>query len=184
MENIHENGYWLYRREGYFFDEPLCNSIISLVKNYAKTIIDIGCGNGAYTNHFIKNGFECSGFDGNPFTPELTNNTCQIKDFSQFVDVGKFDVVLSLEVAEHIPNKHEQIFIDNLCRVAKNNIIMSWAVEGQGGIGHINCKNNDYVINEFKKRGYTYNVESSNFLRENSTVSWFKDTIMVFNIMN
>ena len=46
-----------------------------------------------------------------------------------------------MEVAEHIPQQYEQIFLDNLVRLAKEGIILSWGVPGQRGHSHINLKN-------------------------------------------
>jgi SAM-dependent methyltransferase len=180
---IHEKGYWLSTNETntHVYDKLLCDATIFLIQNSIKTIIDIGCGNGAYTINFLQNGFDCVGFDGSPLTPELTNNVCQIKDFSEYVDVGKYDLVFCLEVGEHIPAKYEQIFIDNICRAAKDYIILSWGIVGQGGTGHVNCRNNDYIINEMLKRGFNFNLNDSNYLRKNSNFSYFKNTIMAFN---
>ncbi|GAG88294.1 unnamed protein product [marine sediment metagenome] len=179
---IHERGYWTSTQETdtHRFDGSLCVAISELIKNDLKTVIDIGCGNGAYTNAFNSTGFDCTGYDGSPLTPELTNNTCHIKDFSETVDLGKFDLVLCLEVGEHIPLQYEQTFIDNLCRAAKNNIVLSWALVGQGGDGHVNCRNNDYVITEMAMRGFKIDIEKSNLLRSKATLSWFKNTIMYF----
>lgn len=179
---IHERGYWLSTEETktHLCDTLLNDGVIYLIKDRLKTIIDIGCGNGAYTERFNKNGFECVGFDGSPLTPELTNNLCKIMDFSEPVDIGEFDLVFCLEVGEHIPSQYEQAFIDNICRAAKNDIVLSWAVEGQGGDGHVNCKNNDYVINQMLTRGFKIEKEYTNFLRAQSRLPWFKNTIMYF----
>ena len=73
--------------------------------------------------------------------------------------------------------KYEQIYIDNLCNASKKDIILSWAVEGQGGDGHVNCRNNDYVIKEMSLRGFMLDIELSRFLREKCTSWWLKETI-------
>ncbi|KAK7004452.1 hypothetical protein BgiMline_005973, partial [Biomphalaria glabrata] len=39
-----------------------------------------------------------------------------------------YDWILSIEVAEHIPAKFEEIYLDNLVRHAREGIILSWAV--------------------------------------------------------
>jgi len=178
---IHERGYWLSKAETntHDWDRPLASELVKMFKTSA-TIVDIGCGNGGYTKHFIENGLSCVGFDGSPLTPEITGGLCGIMDFSVPVDIGKFDFVLSLEVGEHIPASYEQIFIDNLANTSKKFICLSWGVEGQGGLGHVNCRNNDYVIRELAKRGFVYDSKKSNQLRSVSTFPWFKNTVMVF----
>jgi hypothetical protein len=48
-------------------------------------------------------------------------------------------LIISLEVAEHIPEKYEAVYLDNIFRHAKEGIILSWAVPGQIGLSHIAC---------------------------------------------
>lgn len=179
---IHERGYWLSKDETntHDWDRPLANEIVKMFKS-SKSIVDIGCGNGGYTKNFIDNGLMCTGYDGSPLTPEITGGLCSVKDFSQPVDIGKFELVLSLEVGEHIPERYEQVFIDNLCKTAKKFICLSWGVVGQGGLGHVNCRNNDYVIAQMAKRGFIFDIDRSEALRSVSTFPWFKNTVMVFD---
>lgn len=180
---MNERGSWTTNDETntHDWDKLLAGAIITICQNLqVKSIIDIGCGNGGYTMNFLKHGINCVGYDGSPLTPEITKSICQIKDFSEIVDLGKFDLVLSLEVGEHIPVKYEQIFIDNVCHAAKDLITISWGIEGQLGYGHVNCRNNDYVIAEFEKRNFIFDKETTDYLREKSTFHWFKNTILCF----
>jgi hypothetical protein len=55
-------------------------------------------------------------------------------------DLDLNDWIISLEVALHIPEKYEAVYLDNILRHATKRIILSWAVPGQGGISHINNK--------------------------------------------
>lgn len=172
-------GIWTIKQEydTHVFDMNLCNAIISVCQNHnIKTIVDIGCGNGSYVKHFLDNKLDCDGFDGSHLTPDF----CYIQDFSKPQRIGKYGLVLSLEVGEHIPKQYEQIFLDNLVDASISLIILSWAVEGQGGDGHVNCKNNDYIIRQMNNRGYYYDVETTDFLRDKCTIPWFKYTLMTF----
>jgi len=180
---IGDRGAFLSRFETdqHLCDVPLCDAIINLFAGQVKTAIDIGCGNGAYTIELRKGGIDCVGYDASPLTIEITNGLCGIMDFSEYVDLGKFDLVLSLEVGEHIPPQYEQIFIDNVCRATDKYIILSWAVEGQGGMGHVNCRNNDYIIEEMSKRGFVYNDQHTQSLRSEISLFWLKNTLMFFN---
>jgi tryptophanyl-tRNA synthetase len=58
-----------------------------------------------------------------------------------------------------------QNFIDNICTSSTKYLIISWAIEGQGGDGHVNCRNNDYVINEISKRNFHYDEKLTHFLQ-------------------
>ncbi len=179
-----ERGFWTSEAlaSTHTVDLQLSEAIIEAFPG-VKNAIDIGCGNGGYTKNFIKHGIKAVGYDGNPYTRQVSGGLCGTKDFSEPVDLGKFDLVLSLEVGEHIPAKYEQVFIDNLARHAEKHICLSWAVEGQAGYGHFNCRNNDYVIEEFRKRGFAYDPEISQRLRDASNQKlypWFANTVMSF----
>ena len=182
--SIHENGFWqgLEASSQHCYDSPLAGSLVNFFKTeQATSVVDLGCGMGNYVKTFQENDINAIGFDGNPNTPELTNNLCNILDLStpkQFDE--PFDWVMSLEVGEHLPSQFEEIFIHNLHNNNKFGIVLSWAIKGQGGHGHFNEQNNDYVKSKMEQLGYINDIEQENKLRAAATFSWFKNTIMVF----
>lgn len=179
---INDRGIWMSQDETdtHTYDKILGQALVDVFKADVKTVIDIGCGNGEYTRNFINNGFDCMGYDGSPLTPKLSKGLCEIKDFSIPQSLGGFDLVLSLEVGEHIPVQYEQVFIDNVVNHARKYICISWAIEGQGGSGHVNCRNNDYVLAQFRDRGWKLISSWTDMLRRRCTFSWFHNTIMIF----
>jgi len=111
----------------------------------------------------------------------MTNGFGGVLDLTKPFDLGKkFDYVVCLEVAEHIPLEYQDIFVENLVKHTDFYLVISWAVEGQGGDGHINEQNEDYVLNLFKNKNMSYNKEVSDFIRHNATLGWFKETVYVF----
>jgi hypothetical protein len=90
------------------------------------------------------------------------------------------DWVLCLEVGEHLPAQYEEGFLDNVDAHNRCGAILSWAVEGQAGKGHVNMHNNDYVINAMTKRGYTYDAATSMAGRDVAELPWMKNTFMLF----
>jgi len=97
------------------------------------------------------------------------------------VELDKKDWVLSIEVGEHIAEENEGQFLDNLVKLAKKGVVLTWAVEGQPGVKHINNHDNDYIIEQMTKRGLKYDMPQSMYFRK--TVKWWpwlRDTIMVF----
>jgi SAM-dependent methyltransferase len=175
-------GNWTTREEvaTHEFDEPLCAAINFYFKDGVHSIIDVGCGNGSYTRYLYERGYWAEGYDGSPLTPELSKGLCRVMDFSEPVLIGEFDLVLCLEVGEHIPKQYEQTFIDNLCNLAIQWIVLSWALPGQGGTGHVNCQTNEYVIAEMAKRDFLLNEGLTTALRDEARLGWFKDTLMIF----
>ena len=182
--SINENGFWegLEASSQHVYDASLGNSLVIFLKQKnVKSVVDFGCGMGNYVNTFQKNNINVTGFDGNPNTPELTNNVCKVLDLSKPIVFNEpFDWVISLEVGEHLPSKFEDIFINNLHNNNKHGIILSWAIKGQGGHGHFNEQNNDYIKSKICNLGYINDIESENKLRKDSSLWWFKNTIMVF----
>jgi len=182
--SIHQNGYWegLEASCQHVYDSSLGNSLVQFFKaQNVNSLVDFGCGMGNYVKTFRQKNINAIGYDGNPNTPELTNNLCDVLDLSipKIFD-EPFDWVMSLEVGEHLPPQFEDIFINNLHNNNKYGIILSWAIIGQGGHGHVNEKNNDYIKSKICKLGYANDVKSENKLRRDSTLGWFKNTIMVF----
>lgn len=181
--SIHSNGYWQGTQASsqHVHDANLAKCLISFFKNEGATsIVDFGCGMGKYVQAFRNHGLDATGFDGNPNTPELTNNTCKVLDLSVPTQLEPFDWVMSLEVGEHLPKTFEDIFINNLHNNNKCGIVLSWAVKGQGGHGHFNEQNNDYIKSKVCGLGYINDTESESTMRTMSSLSWFKNTIMVF----
>jgi cyclopropane fatty-acyl-phospholipid synthase-like methyltransferase len=181
---INERGFWqgLEAQGQHAYDCKLGEGLVTFFKNEnINSLVDFGCGMGNYVKLFKENNINAVGFDGNPNTPELTNNLCNVLDLSlPFNFDNKFDWVMSLEVGEHIPNQFEDNFINNLHNNNNFGILLSWAVKGQGGDGHFNEQNHDYVKEKICNLGYINDIESENILRNKSTLHWFKNTIMVF----
>ncbi len=147
-------------------------------------VIDYGCGKGTYIKHLSENGYECTGYEG---TPEID----KVADFSPIIvaDLTKplgerpSGSVICLEVAEHIDAKYEGVLLDNITENCTGKLIISWAVVGQGGCGHVNEQNAHYVIPTIEKRGFKFNAGQSEKLRTfaGADLWWFKKSIYVFD---
>jgi cyclopropane fatty-acyl-phospholipid synthase-like methyltransferase len=182
---INEVGFWeTTDQTGHVYDLSIAAALSQyLADKQAKTIVDFGCGLGDYAKAFKADGYKVEAYDGNPNTETLSDGIGKVLDLSKPFYLGKkFDVVMSLEVGEHIPKEFEQQFIDNITKHAKKHLIISWAVVGQGGDGHVNCANNDYIIGQIVDRGFKHNAKDSQTIRNAATnASWFGYTIMVFD---
>ena len=84
--------------------------------------------------------------------------------------------LLTTAVIFEEPKKFEDIFINNLHKNNKNGIVLSWAVKGQGGDGHFNEQNNDYIKSKICKLGYINDIESENQLRDDKYKNAFGKT--------
>lgn len=182
--NINEHGYWdgEFAVEHHAHDPSLSNALVDFfVKENVENMADLGCGLANYVAHFRENGINATGFDGNPRTPELTNGLASVLDLAvPVVFDTPYEWIMSIEVGEHLPAHYEDIYIQNLHNNNKKGIIMSWALEGQGGLGHFNERNNEYIKSKVMSLGYTNDIEAENILRQASSLWWFKNTLMVF----
>lgn len=184
---INENGFWENPTKiGHAHDSRLAGAILKVLKaRKCDTLVDFGCGTGEYARFFRRHNLVVEAYDGNPWTEQLTGGIGKVLDLSQHFDLNKqFKCVMSLEVGEHIPAEFEQTFLDNLTNHCNDDeggfIILSWAVPGQAGDGHVNCQTNDYIMLEMQKRGYFLENALTNQLRNASTLWWFKKSLMVF----
>jgi len=199
LMKISPRGYWENSTaEGHGVDHKLAEGIKDYLEKETKispypvfNLLDLGCGTGFYSDYIKNNSKVClvaHCYDGNPNTPELTLGRCKVADLSVYQYLGYYDWVLSLEVGEHIPEKYEHIFINNITRHARMGVILSWAIPGQGGDGHVNCRTNEYIRSKITREGLKFDINSTQFLRDTAspypeTGYWFKDTIMVFRRM-
>jgi hypothetical protein len=176
---IAETGYWLGNDTDKYhaFDEPLANALLPVFKNSEIGVFDFGCGKGKYVEKIVSSGIRCFGYDGNPDTGKAKH--CYTQDLTiPFEHTHPMDWTLCLEVGEHIPKELTKQFISNLKASFSKGIVISWAIPGQGGDGHVNELPNEEVIKMFSE--YNYDAKTSQMLRDAASLWWFKNTIMVF----
>jgi len=177
-----ETGIWDDRdlAKGHKHDTKLAQALMDMYR--PNRMADLGCGDGWYCSYFKEGGWPIvHGYEGHP-PKEALYDDIMVMDLSKVRHVGiTYDLVICLEVGEHIPKKHEQKFLDNIARFARWYLVLSWAVPGQGGRGHFNERPNSYIIDEMGKRDFYLNKEGTKTLRGSSELSWFRSSIMVFD---
>jgi hypothetical protein len=70
------------------------------------------------------------------------------------IDIGRFDLTICIEVAEHLPPERALEFVAFLCRTAPV-IYFSAAIPLQGGVNHVNERRLSYWIDLFNGQGMT-----------------------------
>lgn len=157
-----------------------------------RPVIDLGCGVGSYIHELDKQGFSVIGVEGTPNINDISlhKGIIQADLTDPTFDLKTKGHVISLEVAEHIYPAHEQTYVDNLLKHLDGALIVSWAVRGQGGTGHVNEKNVDEVIHLFTQRGLRYDNYTTTVVRSlfftNGTVTntcpWFAFSLLIFTV--
>jgi SAM-dependent methyltransferase len=148
------------------------------------SVIDFGCGCG-YLLAIIGQACGCDimGLNGDkPDNLQIPAPVFQVANFLNSVDVRKkFDLVLSLEVAEHLPASYADIFICDLVRHAEKYVIFSAATPGQGGVGHINEQPHEYWHKQFLKHGFEMRDEIRPILMGHKDIPfWYRRNIFLY----
>lgn len=152
-----------------------------------KTVGSFGEGPGSYKREIMKlhQVQLYDAYDGAPYSEENSNGSVKFLDLTipQF-GIPLYDWIISLEVAEHIPKEFELVYLDNIFRHAKEGIILSWAVPGQGGLQHINNKPLEYVIHVMEENGFYRDEHSSKKFQDSANLWWIRTNINVYRRKN
>lgn len=152
--------------------------------NREDMIWDVGCSVGYYTHFLNVRGRDVIGIEGTPhiWDMSLTNNILGFdltKDIPNGLPTGS---VMCIEVAEHIPKEFEPTLLNNINKLCKKQLVLSWAIKGQGGLRHVNEQNEDYVIPAIERLGFKYFKDQSIEIRKEAATGfdYFKNTIYCF----
>ena len=122
------------------------------------SLLDVGAGHGAWAAEWLAAGVEdVLAVDGDYVARDqlaIPARNFLAHDLATPLDLGrKFDLVQTLEVAEHLPHAKADLFVDNL--VAHGDVILfSAAVPHQGGEHHVNEQPPEYWRRLFGAKGY------------------------------
>ncbi len=150
------------------------------------SVLDIGCAGGGWLSEWQQAGIaDVFGVDGayvDPADLEIERERFMSADLAQPFDLGKtFDLVQSLEVAEHIDATASGIFVSNLVKHAGRFILFSAAVPGQGGEHHINEQPYDYWRKHFAEHGFAaYDFVRPRISSDNGISFWYRYNIILF----
>lgn len=147
------------------------------------SMADLGCGIGSYCK-ILRDKYQWQnviGYEGTVGVSNLQNAYDKILfcDLTKEIElIRPFQMVLCLEVGEHIPKEFEQVFLNNVTKMSGNNLIISWAYPGQGGTGHVNELDQNYVYSQLTQRGFEIDNDKTHELRIKSEFKWFRKNIM------
>jgi SAM-dependent methyltransferase len=151
------------------------------------SVIDVGCGAGTLLAQFKQDGLEVRGLEySDAGIARCREKGVYVEKFdleTKATIQGRSDVTVSFEVAEHLPES----LADNYVRVISQFspvVIMSAATVGQGGVDHVNEQPHEYWIKKMQRRGFDYDRQSSDQVREEwagkGVASWYVNNTMIF----
>ncbi len=161
--------------------------IVDLVK--PKSVVDVGSGVGTWLRVFKECGVEnVKGLDGDYIDRSLL--LIPAEDFYP-VDLsrpfslgGTFDLAVSLEVAEHLPQSCAICFVESLVKLAPI-ILFSAAIPYQGGANHLNEQWPEYWKQIFLKYDYAMFDPVRKLIFNDERVEWwYRQNIYMFASAN
>lgn len=122
------------------------------------SVVDVGCGTGAWLSEFVRQGVtDVLGLDGDYVDRRrllIPGEVFEVCDLARpRLCSRRYDLALSLEVAEHLPATAADVYIKTLTQVSER-IVFSAAVPHQGGTEHVNEQWPSYWVDRFAVHGY------------------------------
>ena len=150
-----------------------------------KSIIDIGCGRGIWLQSFGKCGAtKLVGLDG-----KWNNKKDMVSEHIEFQQVDlnniplqseKYDLAVSLEVAEHLHPDSAAEFVSSICELS-DAVLFSAAYTWQGGVDHQNEQPHSYWAELFQKHNFIpYDLFRPAFWGEEDVEFWYRQNAFMY----
>lgn len=145
---------------------------------HPESVVDVGCGTGAWLECFREHGVDnIMGLDGLhvPVSqleiPGKYFRPCDLDRLPLAID-RRFDLAISLEVAEHLPGESADAFVKQLVELAPV-VLFSAAICHQGGQHHVNEQWPNYWVDRFQSHAYEPFDVFRPYVWDNSEVDWW-----------
>jgi SAM-dependent methyltransferase len=149
-----------------------------------KSLLDVGCGTGTWLEAALDLGArDVLGVDGAALPDDLLrvpgNHFCSA-DLGRPLSLGRrFELVLCLEVAEHLDAASAATLVDSLTAHG-DRILFSAAAPGQAGMHHVNCQWPEYWQRLFNARGYACSDAVRWQIWDNADIEpWYRQNLML-----
>jgi SAM-dependent methyltransferase len=150
------------------------------------SVLDVGCATGTWLRAWSEAGVgDIQGVDGDYVDRSrlrIDGSCFRSADLSRPLSLGRrFDLVQSLEVAEHIDGAHADQFVQNLVDHSHGLILFSAAPPGQGGEYHVNEQPLEYWREKFAARGYrAFDAVRPSIAADPSISFWYRYNVLLY----
>ena len=166
---------------------PSARRIVPMVLELwpADSVIDVGCGDGAWLSIFADRGVSrIHGVDGDWIADsalKIPLENFERRRLDRDLDIGgAYDLAMSVEVAEHLAPEMAADFVAALCRLAPV-VLFSAAIPHQGGVAHYNEQWPDYWAALFAGHGYrTVDTLRQRLWDSLDVTWWYKQNLMIY----
>lgn len=154
---------------------PAVQEIVS-----ASSVVDVGGGEGWWGAEFASLGARTVSIDEGAAT-ELAPGVEHVShDLRRGLPdgIGRFDLALCLEVAEHLEPRAGERLVAAL-RSLSSVVLFSAAIPGQGGQGHLNEQWPGYWVDRFEQCGFSCSAALRwRFWSDERVASWYRQNLL------
>src|SRR5829696_4032503 len=150
-----------------------------------RSVVDVGCGTGEWLAVFEEHNVEdVCGVDGDYVDKRMLafpRERFIAHDLSCPLSLRRrFDLVMSLEVAEHLPAESAETFVRSLVNLGAV-ILFSAAIPGQEGHHHVNLQWQDYWADLFDREGYAaVDCIRNHIWNDHRVASWYAQNTILY----
>lgn len=151
----------------------------------ARSLLEVGCGNGHWTQSARDAGIE----DYNVADGPWNNREHLLVEKDRFIEANlssplrlerRYDMAICLEVAEHVAREHAQGLVGSLCD-ASDVLLFGAAIPLQGGYGHINEQWPSWWRDLFATRGYrAFDLVRPRHWNDTTIHYWYRQNCFVY----
>jgi SAM-dependent methyltransferase len=162
-------------------------TVVPLVLSWLKasSVVDVGCGEGSWLAEFRRHGIDdVRGLDGS-YVPidlaKIPNHLFTRCDLSRNFSLDRqFDLAISLETAEHLPESRAGGFVADLVSLAPQ-VLFSAAIPFQRGKHHVNCQWPDYWQALFLAHNYVaFDVIRPAVWEDENVEFWYRQNTILY----
>jgi SAM-dependent methyltransferase len=163
--------------------ERIVPLVLELVK--VRSVVDVGCGVGTWLAAFAARGVtDIRGIDGDYVSSsqlQIGEDRFVAHDLTEPIRLGeRFDLVLCLEVAEHLDQAYAPGLIDSLVKLGPR-VLFSAAIPHQGGTHHVNEQWPEYWARLFAAHGYAaLDCFRNRIWRDDEVDWWYAQNLLLF----
>jgi SAM-dependent methyltransferase len=161
--------------------------ILTILGEYLQpaSVLDVGCGLGTWISVLQARGIkDVLGIDGPWLDPKQAvcdPSVLQVTDLEAGFDLARrFDLVVCLEVAEHLSAAAAERFVESLTRHSSA-VLFSAAIPFQGGHHHLNERFLSYWVSLFDKHEFQpLDIVRGRIWHDQQVMWWLRQNIVLF----
>lgn len=124
-----------------------------------ESVLDLGGGDGYWASVLAESGADAHMVELSETALRYAckNVECRVHDLREPLDYGRgFELVLCIEVAEHLPESAADVLCDTIARHTERLLVFTAAPPGQIGDGHVNLQHQLWWMEKLRERRLRY----------------------------